>query len=365
MRSSRAVRGAKPALIVNAGAYTAVDRAETERALAHAVNGRAPGVLAEEAKRIGAVLIHYSTDYVFDGKRTTPYAEDAPTAPLNVYGASKLEGERAIAAVGAHALVFRTSWVYGLRGRNFLLTIRRLAGERDELRIVADQIGVPNWCRTLAEATARVVAAGLPALAERAGLYHLSSSGHASWYDFARAIVGDRADAAGRADHDRRVSDAGAPAGVRRARDRPLRGDVRLRAARLARRARPLPREPGGPPRRSKSGTCSARLRRSRVRGRRRRRRSRSCRTRRQSSRGSLRYVASVASGSAPPDRGLLVGGRDLAARARLDELQRDAVRCDRVEMVFVVRLEPRDARRSVGSGSSAARPCRSRRGAR
>ena len=123
----------KPALIVNAGAYTAVDRAETEPALAHAVNGRAPGILAEEAKRLGAVLIHYSTDYVFDGTRTTPYPEDAPTAPLNVYGASKLEGERAIAAAGAHALVLRTSWVYGLRGRNFLLTIRRLAAERDEL----------------------------------------------------------------------------------------------------------------------------------------------------------------------------------------------------------------------------------------
>jgi dTDP-4-dehydrorhamnose reductase len=187
----RAVRGAKPALLINAGAYTSVDQAETERAVAHAINGRAPGVLAEEAKRIGAVLIHYSTDYVFDGKRTTPYAEDAPTGPLNVYGASKLEGERAIAAVGAHALVFRTSWVYGLHGRNFLVTIRRLAGERDELRIVADQIGVPNWCRTLAEATARGVAAGLPALADRAGLYHLSSTGRASWWDFARAILDD------------------------------------------------------------------------------------------------------------------------------------------------------------------------------
>ncbi len=186
-----AVRGAKPALIVNAAAYTSVDQAESERPLAHAINGRAPGVLAEEAKRAGAVLIHYSTDYVFDGNRTTPYPEDAPTGPLNVYGASKLEGERAIAAIGGHALVFRTSWVYGLRGRNFLLTIRRLAAERGELRIVADQIGVPNWCRALAEATERLVAMGLPALAERAGLYHLSSTGCASWCDFARAIVGD------------------------------------------------------------------------------------------------------------------------------------------------------------------------------
>ena len=186
-----AVRGAKPALIVNAAAYTAVDLAEKEPALARAVNARAPGILAEEAKRIGAVLIHYSTDYVFDGARTTPYPEEAPANPLNVYGASKLDGERAIAATGARAVTFRTSWVYGLSGKNFLLTIRRLAGERDELRIVADQIGVPNWSRTLAEATARVVAAGMPALAERAGLYHLSSTGQASWYEFARAIVGE------------------------------------------------------------------------------------------------------------------------------------------------------------------------------
>ena len=185
-----AVRGVKPALIVNAGAYTAVDRAETEVALAHAVNGRAPGIFAEEAKRLGAVLIHYSTDYVFDGTQTSPYPEDAPTGPQNVYGASKLAGERAIAAAGAHALVLRTSWVYGLRGRNFLLTIRRLAAERDELAVVADQFGVPNWSRTLAEATARIVGAGLPALAARCGLYHLSCTGEASWHDFARAIVG-------------------------------------------------------------------------------------------------------------------------------------------------------------------------------
>jgi dTDP-4-dehydrorhamnose reductase len=188
-----AVRAAKPALIVNAGAYTAVDLAEREPATAHAVNARAPAILAEEAKRAGAVLIHYSTDYVFDGARTTPYPEDAATGPLNVYGASKLEGERAIAASGAHALVFRTSWVYGLTGRNFLLTIRRLARERDELRIVADQTGVPNWSRSLAEATVRVVTAGLPAVATRAGLYHLSSAGTATWHEFARAIVGDAA----------------------------------------------------------------------------------------------------------------------------------------------------------------------------
>ena len=136
------------------------------------------------------MLIHYSTDYVFDGKAKEPYREDAPTGPLNVYGASKLAGEQAIAAVGGHAVTLRTSWVYGLRGSNFLLTIRRLAGEREELRIVADQVGVPNWCRDLAQATARIVAPGVAWLAERAGLYHLSARGQASWYDFARAVVG-------------------------------------------------------------------------------------------------------------------------------------------------------------------------------
>jgi dTDP-4-dehydrorhamnose reductase len=128
---------------------------------------------------------------VFDGTATAPYREDDAVAPMSVYGASKLEGERRISASGAVALVFRTSWVYGLRGRNFLLTIRRLAAERDELRIVDDQTGVPNWCRTLARAIERVVAIG-PSIAERAGLYHLSCSGQATWFDFAKAIVGDR-----------------------------------------------------------------------------------------------------------------------------------------------------------------------------
>ena len=186
-----AVRRAAPHVIVNAAAYTAVDQAEREPELAHAINGAAPGILAEEAKRAGALLIHYSTDYVFDGTQTIPYDENAATAPLNVYGASKLAGERAIAASGASALVLRTSWVYGLRGKNFLLTIRRLAQEREELRIVADQTGVPNWCRTLAGATAMLVARGVPYLVDRAGLYHLSCSGVTTWHGFAKAIVGD------------------------------------------------------------------------------------------------------------------------------------------------------------------------------
>ena len=188
-----AVREARPDIVVNAGAYTAVDAAERERDLAFAVNARAPQVLAEEAKRLGAVLVHYSTDYVFDGTATTPYREDAPPAPLNVYGQSKLEGERAVAATGAAALVLRTSWVYGLTGKNFLLTIRRLARERDELRIVADQTGAPNWSRDLADATVRLVSRGPGALSERAGVYHFTSTGSTTWHGFARAIVGDAA----------------------------------------------------------------------------------------------------------------------------------------------------------------------------
>jgi dTDP-4-dehydrorhamnose reductase len=192
------VRAHAPALIVNAAAYTAVDKAETEPELAHAINARAPGILAEEARRCGALLVHYSTDYVFDGTSTTPYTEDAPTQPLGVYGASKLAGERAIAASGADALVFRTSWVYGLRGRNFLLTMQKLAAERDELRVVADQHGTPNWSRTLARTTATLVARGLPWLRERAGLYHLSSTGATTWFAFARAIVDGSLDEARR-----------------------------------------------------------------------------------------------------------------------------------------------------------------------
>lgn len=186
-----AVRGARPGIVVNAAAYTAVDRAEGEPARADAINARAPGILAEEAKRSGALLIHYSTDYVFDGEGAAPYDELAIPNPINAYGRSKLAGERAIAAVGGASLVLRTSWVYGLRGQNFLTTMRRLATERDELRVVADQFGTPNWTRSLADATAALVARGAVDLAERAGLYHLSGSGCTSWFDFARAIFAD------------------------------------------------------------------------------------------------------------------------------------------------------------------------------
>ena len=190
---ARTVRTLRPAVIVNGAAYTAVDRAETEPEVAFRVNAEAPGIMAAEAHRAGALLVHFSTDYVFDGAAHAPYREDAPTGPLNVYGASKLAGERAIAAAGARALVFRTSWVYAERGSNFLLTMRRLARERDELRVVADQIGVPNSARAIASAVVRVLQQGIGRAAERAGLYHLSCSGAASWYDFASAIVGANA----------------------------------------------------------------------------------------------------------------------------------------------------------------------------
>ena len=183
------MRRVSPALVVNAAAYTAVDLAEREGARADAVNGVAPGVLADEARRAGALLVHYSTDYVFDGMASDPYDEDAPARPLSAYGRSKLAGERAIAASGAKALVLRTSWVYGRRGKNFLTTMQRLARERHEIRVVDDQTGVPNWSRELARATSRLVAHGIPWLAERNGLYHLSAHGSTTWYGFARTLL--------------------------------------------------------------------------------------------------------------------------------------------------------------------------------
>lgn len=187
-----AVRTIAPAIIVNPAAYTAVDKAESESGRAHAVNALAPGVLAEEAARLDALLVHYSTDYVFDGSGNTPWREDDATGPLNVYGATKLEGERAIAAAGCRHLIFRTSWVYGARGSNFLLTMRRLMRERPELKIVADQIGAPTWCRDIAEATAQVLAqVQSPACMSddaRWGTYHMTNAGETSWHGFAEAI---------------------------------------------------------------------------------------------------------------------------------------------------------------------------------
>jgi dTDP-4-dehydrorhamnose reductase len=187
----RTVRRSPPTFIVNAAAYTAVDRAEGERDAAFAVNATAPGLLAAAARRTGAVLIHYSTDYVFDGERTTPYGEDVVPHPLNVYGASKLAGEQAIADSGAVAMTLRTSWVYSRHGQNFLTTMQRLAAQRDELRVVDDQIGTPNWTRAIARATVALIERGPADLAKHAGVYHLSAAGAATWCDFARAILRD------------------------------------------------------------------------------------------------------------------------------------------------------------------------------
>ena len=182
-RLREAVRVANADVIVNAAAYTAVDRAESERDAAFAVNAAAPGVLAEEAKKSGALLVHYSTDYVFDGEKPAPYVEEDAPNPLNVYGASKLAGERAIAASGCRHLILRTSWVYGPRGSNFMLTMLRLARERPELRVVDDQVGAPTSSLAIARATAQLLRPGAH------GTYHLSAAGHTSWCGFARAIL--------------------------------------------------------------------------------------------------------------------------------------------------------------------------------
>jgi dTDP-4-dehydrorhamnose reductase len=181
------VRALQPEAIMNAAAYTAVDKAESERDAAFAVNATAPRALAEEAKRIGALLVHYSTDYVFDGAKATPYVEEDAPNPINVYGASKLAGERAIAATGCRHLILRTSWVYGPRGSNFMLTMLRMARERPELRVVDDQVGAPTSSRAIARATAAVLARALQS-SELAGLYHLAARGETSWCGFARAI---------------------------------------------------------------------------------------------------------------------------------------------------------------------------------
>lgn len=188
------VRETRPAIIVNPAAYTAVDKAEADEAAARRLNAEAPRVLAEEAARTGAALIHYSTDYVFDGTKDAPYAEDDATNPQNVYGKTKLEGEKAIVASGCPHLVLRTSWVYGRRGKNFLLTMLKLGAERPELRVVADQVGAPTWSNTIATATAHIVAQGLAAgnaewWRERSGVYNLTAGGATSWYGFASEIL--------------------------------------------------------------------------------------------------------------------------------------------------------------------------------
>jgi len=185
------VEDARPQLIINTAAYTAVNDAESQRELAFAINATAPGVLAEEARRHSAMLIHYSTDYVFDGGKAGPYTESDEPSPLNVYGASKLAGERSVAAVGGRWIILRTSWVYGPGGNNFLRTIRRLAREREELRIVDDQVGAPTSSLQLARATLRLAEQCAPLDQPQfpRGLYHCTASGSVSWCGFARAIV--------------------------------------------------------------------------------------------------------------------------------------------------------------------------------
>lgn len=192
----KTIREIQPDLIVNAAAYTSVDRAESEPDLAMRINGEAPGVMAEEAKRLKAAIVHYSTDYVFDGSTPRSYEENDAPKPLNVYGKTKLAGEQAVQAAGVPCLILRTSWVYGGRGKNFLLTVLRLARERTELKIVDDQAGAPTWSRMLAEATSQMLArhflpgqSRLDSMAGFTGLYHVTSGGTTTWYGFAGKIL--------------------------------------------------------------------------------------------------------------------------------------------------------------------------------
>lgn len=187
----RAVIGAvKPRIIVNAAAYTAVDRAESEPDLARAINVTAPGVMAEVAKPMGALLVHYSTDYVFDGTKTTPYVESDATNPRSVYGVTKRDGEEAVAAAGGRSIVFRTSWVFGARGQNFVKTVLRLAGEGRALRIVDDQVGAPTPAALISDVTGQVLAASRRgAQIEGGHLYHLTAANPVTWCGFAREIL--------------------------------------------------------------------------------------------------------------------------------------------------------------------------------
>ena len=194
------VRALEPRWIINAAAYTAVDKAEQDRALAFAINAEAPRILGEEAVKIGAPVLHFSTDYVFAGDGSTPWTETDPTGPLGVYGASKLAGEQGLAASGARHLIFRTSWVYGASGNNFLRTILRLSREREELKIVADQHGAPTWSRDLAnlavhmvqraEESARLQGVALEmAVRPLSGIYHACNAGYTTWFGFAEEFV--------------------------------------------------------------------------------------------------------------------------------------------------------------------------------
>ncbi|MFB4370759.1 MULTISPECIES: dTDP-4-dehydrorhamnose reductase [unclassified Pseudomonas] len=184
-----AVRRLQPQLIINAAAHTAVDAAESEPEAAFAINATAPGVLAEEAAALDVPVIHYSTDYVFDGSKPTAYHEDDLPNPLGIYGRSKLAGEQAIAAVGGKHLILRTSWVYSLHGRNFLLTMQRLLQEREQLSVVADQIGAPTWAGSIAAATVQLIERWQQRQTAAWGVYHFTARGETAWFGFAEAIA--------------------------------------------------------------------------------------------------------------------------------------------------------------------------------
>ena len=186
---AQAVQRVQPSLIVNAAAHTAVDRAETEPDIAFAINAVAPGVLAEQAAKLNALLVHYSTDYVFDGSQRTPYRESDPTHPLGVYGESKLAGEQAVQDSGCRHLLLRTSWVYDSTGRNFLTTMLRLAKQHGKLRVVGDQHGSPTSAAMIAEASLQLIRSMLNQPAMQGGLYHLTAQGQTTWHGFAQAIM--------------------------------------------------------------------------------------------------------------------------------------------------------------------------------
>ena len=189
------IQDIRPDIIINAAAYTAVDKAESEPELAMIVNGIAPGVIAEEAKKIGAGMIHYSTDYVFDGKAKSPYKEEDATCPLSIYGKSKLAGEQAVVQAGIPHIILRTSWVYSLRGSNFLTTMRKLAQVRKQIKVVDDQTGGPTWARAIAEGTTRILEQNLKdsttnsKLITNSGIFHMSCLGETNWFVFANKVL--------------------------------------------------------------------------------------------------------------------------------------------------------------------------------
>jgi dTDP-4-dehydrorhamnose reductase len=191
--AARFVRDQKPDIVVNAAAYTAVDRAESEPERAHVVNADTPARIAQDLAHTSGLLIHYSTDYVFDGNKPGPYTESDPTGPLNAYGHTKLAGELAIAASGCAHIILRTTWVYDIRGKNFLRTVLRLAREREELAMVADQHGAPTWARAIAEATAQIVARSMQGRSASGwrdtGTFHLTAAGQTTWAGFAEQIL--------------------------------------------------------------------------------------------------------------------------------------------------------------------------------